>query len=528
MVITWLGFILAYPTIRWWSLSDAALQNLSQEDRAFLMQRATIPGLDLKGGYRLQLEVDVSKLTERGGEGALIQVADIIRERLKGIGVIESVVRQTGPETIEVMAPVSADTTQLKKLLSHPGRLTFSLFKDGAVVQDIRRRIDAALAARAAADSMAAPSSATPFSDLLASLNIVDDIADIVVEESRIPAVRALLSDTTVTRVLQSFNRANPPAGGFVLSTDPVERSGSTFYPLYFINRDPDLIGNPIASTQVSEASQVTEEYAPYAVRILLNDEGREDLTNLSSANTGKRLAVGLGEDIVMTLTIQGRISDGRTEIPGGKTIFEGRILATALETGILPVSVTVTESIPIPPLIIGGTATADAAAQAGVIALFLAGALLIILYRACGAVASLGILFQLLITVTILRLWNTTGITPLLTLSGAAGLALGIILMLGGHILFFERLREELAAEAAPKNAIVSAITYVRPLLVWIHAVILILTVVFIALGSGPVLDGALLCFSSVAASLITFTLMTETILFTLTTAWNVNRLSV
>lgn len=517
-----------YPTIRLWSISDTELQQLSWDDRASMMQRAIVPGIDLMGGYRLHLTADTSNLNDRGRENTLNQLTDILRARLNGVGIIEPVVRRAGNQSIMVEVPASADTVSILRLLRHTGRLTFRLFKEGTEVQELRQRIDTALVKRAAADSIAGrPPSTVLFSEMLSSLIIDDGIADIVVEDRMVPAVRALLADSTVQEVIQAFNRANPPAGTFVWASKSADRSGRLFYPLYFVNQEPDVIGNPLTSAQVSDASPATADHGPYAVRVSLNDDGREDLTNVSSANIGKRLAIGLNEQTLTILMIQGRIPDGRAEIPGGKTLIEAQNLAVALQTGMLPLPISATVSEPIPPTVEGGTETVETGIMVGVVALLLVSILLILVYRVGGGVAILGLLFHFIMTGAILRLWIIAGITPLLTLSGVVGLILALILMIGTHILLFERIREELADQIAPRAAVVNAYDSVKPILIWIHGVILLLSLIFFVMGTGPVLDGALSLFSGVAASLLTVLLMTQTILKTATTEWNLSRLN-
>ncbi|HCQ04239.1 MAG TPA: hypothetical protein DIT99_27750, partial [Candidatus Latescibacteria bacterium] len=66
-----------------------------------------------------------------------------------------------------------------------------------------------------------------------------------------------------------------PPAGAFTWASEPIERNGQRFYPLYYINQDVDLNAQPLSAAQVDEASEVTVARGAYAVRLTLQEGGR-------------------------------------------------------------------------------------------------------------------------------------------------------------------------------------------------------------------------------------------------------------
>ncbi|MBI4551817.1 MAG: hypothetical protein HY710_06075, partial [Candidatus Latescibacteria bacterium] len=438
LAATWCGCYLLYPTVQLWTMTPDEVNRLPPSDRAALMRRAIVPGLDLRGGFSLRLIVDTSKWSERGQQVMVKQVIDLIRARLTAIGIIEPGLRRQGGHDIIVDVPLSADTTQIGFLVSHPGRLTFQLLKSGTDVQALRQRIDAVLTTRAAADTTrppARPAASPPFSGLLASLVIDEGIEDIVVAETAVPQVKTLLADSTVQAELRAFNRSHPPAGEFVWPRKPVVQAGQQFYPLYFVKQEPDLIGTPLASARVNQASGAMAARVPYVVEIQLNDDGRQTLTSLSSANVGRRLAISVDGGVYTTLTIQGKIPDGRAIIPAGNTLEEASVLATVLQSGVFPVTVATVHTEPIGPTTQGHTTAVRPGAYAAGLALVLAGLFLIVVYRVAGAVAVVGLLFDLVMTGACLRLWKIAGIHPLLTLSGLIGCGLGIGLVLGSHI---------------------------------------------------------------------------------------------
>ncbi|MBT5874364.1 MAG: hypothetical protein HOH43_13170 [Candidatus Latescibacteria bacterium] len=497
------------------------------ENPSNLMQMASVPGLDLVGGYQLVLDVDTNTLNERGRNNAVDETIRILRARLDGIGIIEFGVTKISEQSIEARVPVSADTAMIRTLLTHNGRLSFRLFKSGDEVQRLRERIDGALAPPVV-DSTGQVINVRPFSDRLASLIIDEGIADIVVEDDALADVRSMLADTSVQKSIRAFNRANPPAAKFVWSPVPVERNGKLYHPLYVVNRDPDLVASPLETAQVGEASDMTADRAPFAVRVLLNDAGREDLTTISSANVGKRLATTLNDEILMTLPIQGRISDGRTEIPGGSTIAEARILATALSSGELPAKVTLASSEAVPARLQGSDTSPWNGLRSGLIALLLLAMVFIIAYKGTGLVAVLAIFFQLLMTGMFLRLCIISGITPLLTLSSLVSIALSLLVFAGLHIYLFERLRDALVDEGNPRNACIAALEQIKPAQFGTYGVLIVLSIVFIIVGTGPLLDGALTLLSGAAAGLVTVHFFTRTVLTIAVEHWNLTKMSI
>ena len=249
-----------------------------------LYSQSTVPGIDLSGGSRLAASLDVSRFTERGMERAVGSMLETWRSRLNAVGISEPAITAREDDSFDIVVPFSADTGLVGRMIQESGAITLHLFKDGAEVQALRQRIDDTVRERALAESAG-------LSSFLSSITVEDGIADIVVRENNLEAVRAMLADSTVLASIRAFNLANPPAGAFAWATEPVERGGDLYYPLYFINQDVDLNAQPLASAVVDDAS-VTAGRGAYAVRLFLEDAGRESLANLSSANAGNRVAI--------------------------------------------------------------------------------------------------------------------------------------------------------------------------------------------------------------------------------------------
>lgn len=540
LAVTLLGGILVFPTIRLWVSSAETLEQLTPAERKALYGQSTVPGIDLVGGYRLAAAVDVSRYTERGRIRAVDGLVETWRRRLNAFGISEPAIIARENDTFDIVVPLSADTGLAGSMIRDSGEITLHLFKDGAEVQALRQRIDAAVLERASSASTADPdgpegaarggpeSSGPPgLSALLASITVEEGIADIAVREDNVEAVRAMLADSTVRAGIRAFNLANPPAGAFAWASEPVERGGMLYHPLYFINQDVDLTVQPLASAVVSDAS-VTADRGAYAVRLFLEDEGRESLANLSSANAGNRLAIKMNGQVYATLNIQGRIPDGRIEIPGGDTLEEARALAAILESEAPPVAVTLLEQTagdsPSP----HGPDVVDGAAGAAAISLGLLGVLLLVRYRAAGLVFLVGVLYHMILTGAVLRLWNIAGIAPYFTLAGTAGFLGAFLVFTTVHLWIFEYLRAESGAESSVRQGVMTTLEKCKPALVWVHAMLLLVSVSLVVVGTDGLVNFGLVLFSGAAGSLATCFLWTNMLLSSLVEDWQIRKLSV
>ena len=514
-----------------------------------------MPGIDLAGGYRLAAGLDVSRYTERGRARAVESLVENWRRRLNAFGISEPAIIARGNDAFDIVVPLSADTGLAGRMIRESGAITLHLFKDGAEVQALRKRIDDAVRESASASAAgtdgpepsetdgsasaetggsasgrsggSASDGSGGLSALLARITVEEGIGDIAVREDNLEAVKAMLADSTVQAGIRAFNLANPPAGAFAWGTEPVVRGGSVYHPLYFINQDVDLNVQPLASAVVSDAS-VTADRGAYAVRLFLQDEGRVSLANLSSANAGNRLAIKMNGQVYVTLNIQGRIPDGRIEVPGGDTLEEARALAAILESESPPVAVALLDQAAAHTPSPFGEGVMDSTFGAALISLGLLGALFVIRYRAAGLLFISGIPHFLIMTGAVMRLWNIAGIAPYFTLAGAVGFLAAVLVFTTVHFWIFEYLRAESGTESSVRQDVTASLAKIAPVLVWTHVMLLLVSVSLVVVGTGGVVNFGLVLFSGAAASLLTSTLWTNMLLSSLVADWQIRKLSI
>ena len=93
---------------------------------SFPVQKRINLGLDLKGGMHLVLNVETEKLPANAKSDAVLRAMEILRNRIDGMGVGETVIQRQGEDQILVQLP---GVTDRKKALDIIGRVAHLEFK---------------------------------------------------------------------------------------------------------------------------------------------------------------------------------------------------------------------------------------------------------------------------------------------------------------------------------------------------------------------------------------------------------------
>lgn len=205
------------------------------------------------------------------------------------------------------------------------------------------------------------------------------------------------------------------------------------------ISSTTKLIDTGINGNLLKKATLSFDQYTnkPMVV-ISFNDEGKEKFAELTKNNIGKQVAIYLDGNVISAPTIQQEIPDGQATISGSFTVPEAKQLVTRLNSGALPVPITLSSSQVVNPTL-GAQAKTDAF-QAGVIALLVIMILMIIWYRLPGLLASLALAIYVILVLFLFK-----SIPVVLTAAGIAGFIISIGIAIDANILIFERLKEEL-----------------------------------------------------------------------------------
>ena len=152
-------------------------------------------------------------------------------------------------------------------------------------------------------------------------------------------------------------------------------------------------------------------------------------------------MAICLDQQCFSAPTVQQAIRDNG-QITGGFTTEQARELATQLNAGALPVSLSVLEQKTIGPTL--GEESLTKSFFAGFLGLITIIIFMSVLYGRLGILASFALLLYTLFMLAIFKISTLTPYGITLTLSGIAGFILSIGMAVDANILIFERMKEE------------------------------------------------------------------------------------
>lgn len=175
-------------------------------------------------------------------------------------------------------------------------------------------------------------------------------------------------------------------------------------------------------------------------VALQLNDEGAALFAQITARNVGAPVAIFLDGTPISIPTVQSEITGGQAVISGQFTPQEAKLLVTRLNSGALPVPITIISQQSVGASL--GAKSLQESLTAALWGLLLVALFMIVYYRLPGFTAVMALLVYVLIVLAVFKLLPVT-----LTLAGIAGFVLSLGIAVDANVLIFARLREELAA---------------------------------------------------------------------------------
>jgi preprotein translocase subunit SecD len=235
-----------------------------------------------------------------------------------------------------------------------------------------------------------------------------------------------------------------PPEDEIVYGS--TERGGRTPY----LVESPVLMqGDVVTDARVRPGARLEGPY----VSVDLDNRGAQIFDTVTGENVGKRLAIILDNTVYSAPVIRERISGGKVEITGRFSIEEAHDLAIVLRSGALPAPVEIAEE-----RTVGPSLGRDSIRQGEISFMVGAAAVLIFMavyYSNAGLLADFGLSLNILLLICVMAAMQAT-----LTLPGIAGIVLTLGMSVDANVLINERMREELRAGKAPRDAIKTAYT--------------------------------------------------------------------
>lgn len=431
-------------------------------------------GLDLMGGTNLIYEADTSALTDQSeATNALEGVRDVIERRINAFGISEPEIqtnKTAGKWRVSVELPGITNINEAIKLIGETPLLEFrEQIEPEAEPQETidaynaeqekkaRALLEQALAGKdfeTLAQENSEDSTAPAGGDLgyFKKGDMVEEFNRVVFEKAGVGEVYPELVKTqfgyhvikledrrTVTQESQA-NENQDTAGEeevrarhILLKTKPFIEEQVAFN-FNYVNTN--LTGKQLKKAAV-QFEQTTGEPQ---VLLQFNDEGKDLFAEITKKNVGKPVAIYLDQLPISVPTVQQEITSGEAVITGSFNLEEAKTLAKRLNSGALPIPITLVSQQNIGPTL--GKLSITKSLFAGLFGLLIVALFMIIYYRLPGLVAVLTLLIYSLIILALFKLIPVT-----LTLAGVAGFILSIGMAVDANVLIFERMREELLA---------------------------------------------------------------------------------
>ncbi len=173
-------------------------------------------------------------------------------------------------------------------------------------------------------------------------------------------------------------------------------------------------------------------------VSLQFDDTGTKLFAQITKANVGKMVAIYLDGAPISTPVVREEITGGQAVISGSFNPTEARTLVGRLNSGALPVPISLLSKQTIGATL-GDTAT-NAGVKATIIGFLLVAFFLVIWYRLPGLIAVISLCIFISIILTLFKMMPVT-----LTAAGIAGFIISIGIAVDANVLIFERVKEEL-----------------------------------------------------------------------------------
>ena len=237
------------------------------------------------------------------------------------------------------------------------------------------------------------------------------------------------------------------------------------------------LSGDNLTDAQPRMDNQSNET----VVTFNLDRVGAKKFARATSSNVGKRLAIILDGKIISAPSVTEPIVGGSGQITGNFTFQSATDLALLLRSGALPAPLNIIEERTVGPDL--GQDSINAGIISLIIGFVLVITFMIFKYKIFGLIANITLIFNLLLLIGILTLFEAT-----LTLPGIAGIILTVGMAVDANVLIFERIKEEVKNEKNHILAFDSGYTKSRTTILDANITTLIAAIILFILGSGPI----------------------------------------
>ncbi len=308
--------------------------------------------------------------------------------------------------------------------------------------------------------------------------------------------------------VLEGEKRIRIELPGAKNAQEALEAIGKTAQ-LQFIKTDGEVV---LTGNDVRNAELTFDEHNNPAVSLELNSQGSEafrlatrEVSKLASPDN--ILPIILDEEILSAPVVGGEIPGGRAIITGNFTTETASNLAALIRGGALPVNLDEVQTSAIGPTL--GLDSLNTSVNAGMIGLSLVLLFMLMYYRVPGFIASIALLFYILIVLYVL-----IGLNATLTLPGVAGLILSVGMAVDANVIIFERFKEEMLNGKTIRSSIDAGFSKALRTILDSNITTFIAAIVLYSFGLGPIKGFAITLMIGIISSMFTAVFITKFLL--------------
>ena len=487
-------------------------------------------GLDLSGGMHLALDVDESKGVVANKGEAIDRALKVVRTRIEGMGVSETVIQKAGNDRILVDIPGVSDRERAIKIAQDQAFLQFQITDKTDALTKALPRLDAiarekglGTVASAAGRTGAAgaglngllttgPDSSkggagkdSAKSDSTIVLGAADGAISKLLTRGQTPGQymfdRAHVQQLKDFFALPDVQAALPPGKVVRFGNDSTAIQNVTYRFLYLLDAREIMNGESLTDAKPNSSSMEGT-----VVEFTLNNEGGRRFQRETAKHVGDYMAIVL-DNVVMggPPVINSAIGTRGQITMGGKDLQAAQDLSLVLKAGALPVPLKVAEVRNIGPSL--GQDSINKALTAGTIAILLVVIIMLGYYRFSGLLAVAGLMLYVLYTLAVLA-----GFDAVLTVPGLAGFVLSIGIAVDANVLIFERIREELDRGKTVRTAIDEGFHHAQSAIIDTSVSTILTAAVLYQYGTGPVKGFAVTLIAGIVASMFTAIFVVKT----------------
>ena len=263
-----------------------------------------------------------------------------------------------------------------------------------------------------------------------------------------------------------------------------------------------------VSGDNLVNAQPTFQEGRP-VVSFRFDSAGARRFGDVTEDNVGRRLAIVLDSQVISAPVVRSPILGGSGIIEGGFTVQTATDLALLLRAGALPAELTYLEERTVGPGL--GADSIAAGRIASIVGFALVIVFMVLAYGLFGLMASVALIFNLILILAALSLLQAT-----LTLPGIAGIVLTVGMAVDANVLIFERIREEVRNGRSPISAIDAGYSRAMTTIIDSNLTTLIAALFLYAFGSGPVRGFAVTLSIGILSSMFTAVMVTRLLVVT------------